>query len=126
MKQDILGDENIFARFEFPVLAYSKTQMRDLANTHGFRAILEQSWFCHQSRTGIPCGICNPCVYTIEEGMGYRLPQEALLRYHAPPLQNGLQSSVSVRETIAFKSETATTSRGRLTNMERYSFRLDF
>ncbi len=82
LKRNVLGDENIFARFKFPILEYSKLHMRDIARTHGFIGILEASWFCHQSTNRTPCGWCNPCRYTIEEGMRYRLPREALFRYH--------------------------------------------
>lgn len=81
VKTSVDSDERIFARFEFPILNYSKTHMRDLAKTHGFLTILEKSWFCHEPWGGMPCGMCNPCAYTIEEGMDYRLPRDALFRY---------------------------------------------
>lgn len=82
LKQSVTGDESIFARFEFPILEYSKMHMRDLARKHGFIELLEKSWFCHEPKNGMPCGMCNPCAYTVEEGMRYRLPREALFRYH--------------------------------------------
>lgn len=82
LNQRVTGDENIFARFEFPMLEYSKTHMRDIARKHGFIEILEKSWFCHHPMNGIPCGMCNPCAFTVEEGLRYRLPREALFRYH--------------------------------------------
>lgn len=78
----ITEDEAIFARFIFPILGFSKTQMRDIARMHGFIEILEKSWFCHSPMNAMPCGTCSPCIYTIKEGMRYRLPRESLLRYH--------------------------------------------
>lgn len=81
IKTTVDSDERIFSRFEFPILNYSKTHMRDLAKAHGFLTILEKSWFCHEPRGGMPCGMCNPCAYTVEEGMGYRLPRDARFRY---------------------------------------------
>jgi hypothetical protein len=81
LKSGVTGDESIFNRFEFPILDYSKTHMRELAQAHEFLSILEKSWFCHEPRKGLPCGTCNPCAYTIEEGMGYRLPRDARFRY---------------------------------------------
>jgi hypothetical protein len=105
LKHNIVGDEKIFAGFEFPVLEYSKIHMRNLAREHGFLAILEASWFCHQSTTGRPCGTCNPCRYTIEEGMRYRLPRAALFRYYAyrtmrPPYRLMKKSLSFVRKSL--------------------------
>ena len=92
LNRGITGDENIFARFRFPILAYSKTQMRDIARERGFLQILEKSWFCHRPINGIPCGTCSPCYYAIKEGMRYRLPRRSLLRYHAWRYRRALQS----------------------------------
>ena len=77
-----VGDWNIFTRFEFPVLGYTKAQMRDIAQKQGFLEILEKSWFCHQPINGKPCGMCNPCVIAVEQGMRYRLTRTALFRHY--------------------------------------------
>lgn len=82
LRPGVTGDEQLFARFEFPILECSKTQMRELASKHGFIEVLEKSWFCHQPKHGVPCGTCSPCIYTIKEGMAYRLPPESMVRYH--------------------------------------------
>ena len=73
---------DIFGRFEFPLLDYTKAQMRDIAKKQGFLEILEKSWFCHQPINRKPCGMCNPCVTAVETGMEYRLTSTALFRYH--------------------------------------------
>lgn len=82
VRRSITGDGKIFARFEFPIFEYSKSQMRDIARKHGFIEILEKSWFCHTPINGTPCGMCNPCVYAVKEGMQYRFPRKSLFRYH--------------------------------------------
>ena len=82
LKHGIAGDEEIFARFEFPVFEYSKIQMGDIAKKNGFIEILEKSWFCHEPINGKACGMCNPCVSTVAQGMRYRLTRVALFRYH--------------------------------------------
>ena len=83
LKQGTAGDGEIFVRFGFPVLEYSKIHMRDIARKHGFIEILEKSWFCHKPINEFPCGMCNPCIYTIEdEGMRYRFPRRSLFRFH--------------------------------------------
>ena len=74
-------DLRLFANFRFPLLTLSKTAMRQRAIEQGFIALLEKSWFCFTPRAGQPCGLCNPCRYSIEEGMGYRLPRASRLRY---------------------------------------------
>ena len=92
LSRGIIGDERIFARFKFPILGYSKTQMRDTAKEHGFIETLEKSWFCHRPMNGMSCGMCSPCVYTIKEGMRYRLPRESLIRYHMKRYRQVIQS----------------------------------
>ena len=102
LRRGVGGDGEIFAWFEFPVLEYSKTQMRDMARKHGFIEILEKTWFCHRPISGMPCGMCNPCIYTIEGGMGYRLPRESLFRFHTRRYRGAIQSPLlSVRKSLS-------------------------
>jgi len=55
--------------------------MKSIAEEKGYLYIMNKTWFCHSPIKNEPCGLCNPCRYTIEEGMEYRLPQNALRRY---------------------------------------------
>ncbi|WP_019627637.1 7-cyano-7-deazaguanine synthase [Thioalkalivibrio sp. AKL10] len=64
----------LFEPFRFPIMDLSKTDMIRIADEQGFRPIMEQTWFCHQPKTGKPCGRCAPCKYAIEQGMGWRIP----------------------------------------------------
>ncbi len=84
LKRDVAGDDGreVFGRFEFPTFEYAKAQMRDIAKEQGFLELLEQSWFCHEPINRRPCGMCNPCVIAVEEGMRYRLTRTALFRHH--------------------------------------------
>ncbi len=36
---------------------------------------------------GKPCGRCNPCRYTIREGMAERLPRDVVMRYRIEHLK---------------------------------------
>lgn len=81
------SDEAIFRFFDFPLLQISKTQMKAEAERHGFIEALEKSWFCYSPIDQAPCGLCNPCRYTIEEGMAYRLPEKALRRHRTRHLR---------------------------------------
>ena len=71
----------IFQNFSFPLLDYTKLQMKKEAEILGCQEILELSWFCHDPIKNKPCGICNPCKYTFEEGMGCRFTFKSKL-YH--------------------------------------------
>ncbi len=70
---------NVFENFKFPILEYTKVQMMEEIKEKGFYEIMLNTWFCHNPKNGKPCGMCNPCTYTIEEGMGFRL--EKLARF---------------------------------------------
>jgi len=71
----------IFKYFHFPILRMSKLEMGEAAKQHGFDDIMERTWFCHNPRKdGTPCGMCNPCVFTRNEGLGRRVPNPTLLQ----------------------------------------------
>jgi hypothetical protein len=74
-------DLRIFERFRFPVFDMTKRDMQRLARERGFAGVMELTWFCHlPTADGKPCGRCNPCRYTMEEGLGRRIPLEIKLR----------------------------------------------
>jgi hypothetical protein len=63
----------VFRHFHFPILQLTKTQMQDLSEKAGFASLMEMTWFCHKPTKGKPCGECNPCLYTAQEGLGRRI-----------------------------------------------------
>jgi len=74
-------DGLLLSRFRFPILDVSKIGMQQAAREAGFDDLLELTWFCHEpTRDGRPCGFCGPCTWTIEEGLGYRIPGDRRLR----------------------------------------------
>lgn len=72
----------LFKSFRFPLFDLTKRQMQSEARRAGFDELMKLTWFCHRPRRGQPCGTCNPCIYTIEEGLGERVPPSGRLRYH--------------------------------------------
>ena len=74
---DAVADLRIlFRHFVFPVFEMSKLEMADEAERRGWSELMDMTWFCHSPlRSGQPCGICHPCLYTVEEGLAYRLPR---------------------------------------------------
>jgi hypothetical protein len=77
------GDERyeLFKYFRFPLFDISKMDMRAEAVRNGFETLMNETWFCHRPRNGRPCGVCNPCIYTIEEGLADRVPLTGRIRY---------------------------------------------
>ena len=73
-------DLKILAAFRFPILMMAKTDMEASARTNDFADLMEMTWFCFRPVRGKPCGICNPCRYTINEGMGRRIPWQGHVR----------------------------------------------
>jgi hypothetical protein len=71
----------IFKYFRFPVLDMTKLEMEDDAKIWHDEDIMEMTWFCHQPFFGKSCGSCNPCMYTIDEGLSRRFSKVALIRY---------------------------------------------
>lgn len=78
----------LYGRFVFPLLDVSKPAMRRTARVEGFEEIMGLTWFCHEPVRGEPCGRCAPCQYTIDEGLGDRLPRSAHLRHRMLPLHS--------------------------------------
>jgi len=82
----------VFRRFRFPVFGMKKPDMSVAARRAGFHDLLERTVFCHRPRAdGTACGVCNPCVCAMQEGMSWRLPLLSRLRYHlsAPRRRRG-------------------------------------
>jgi hypothetical protein len=76
-------DLRLFERFRFPVFDKTKRDMQRLARRHGFAELMELTWFCHvPTSDGRPCGRCNPCRYTMAEGLARRIPFKTRLRNH--------------------------------------------
>lgn len=66
----------LFGAFRFPLFEWSKLEMARVADHHGWTDLMAMTWFCHRpTKDHQPCGCCNPCLYTIEEGLGWRIPR---------------------------------------------------
>ncbi|SFC98434.1 hypothetical protein SAMN02910398_03706 [Butyrivibrio sp. YAB3001] len=72
----------VFGRLALSVSGLSKIDEMNIAQEKGWSSIMAKTWFCHSPINGKPCGFCNPCKDAINEGMEWRLPKQALWRYH--------------------------------------------
>ena len=89
--------KTIFKYFSLPLVDTTRQDMQGVIEKENWLHIMEQTWFCHHPmyhpfKKGIPCGICNPCRVTIEEGYGHRVP--LLLRYSGKYLKKIYNSSL--------------------------------
>lgn len=77
-------DENIkllYERFSFPLFDTTKIEMLEKSKKYGLQEVMEMTWFCHKPlKNGQPCGICNPCIYTKDEGLGRRVPNPPIYK----------------------------------------------
>lgn len=71
---DVSDPLELFRAFRFPILNLTKLEMERRADEAGFGDVMELTWFCHSPKGGQPCGSCLPCQFTIEEGLGRRIP----------------------------------------------------
>ncbi len=80
------SDLRLFQQFRFPIFSCTKVEMQRVAREHGFADLMEMTWFCYSpTRRMEPCGRCNPCRYTAEEGLSRRiLPRNAAARAVRP------------------------------------------
>jgi 7-cyano-7-deazaguanine synthase len=83
----------LFENYHLPLVHWTKVQMKEYYLQNGYADIMNQTWFCHHPRKGQPCGTCNPCIYTIEEGLKERFSKSALLRYHVKKFADSVRRS---------------------------------
>lgn len=71
----------LFGNYHLPLVYLTKLDMKQYYIQNGYEDVMEKTWFCHKPIKGKPCGKCNPCIYTIEEGLEERFTKRALTRY---------------------------------------------
>ncbi len=67
------GEETLFRHFTFPLLDYTKRDMKEEAVRRGWMRIMKCTWFCYNPTVGMPCGVCQPCKIARAEGLGDRV-----------------------------------------------------
>ncbi|MCG5494756.1 hypothetical protein [Ectothiorhodospira variabilis] len=67
--------------FTFPILEVSKVDMLHAARRDGYEDLMNLTWFCQiPTPSKTPCGFCNPCEWTVDEGLKYRVPLDRRIR----------------------------------------------
>lgn len=72
----------LFGDYHLPLITWTKLEMKKYYLDNGYKDVMNLTWFCYNPINGKPCGTCNPCMYTIEEGMEERFSNYAIFRYH--------------------------------------------
>lgn len=84
----------LFGNYNFPLADYTKLQMKNYYLEYGYKEIMDLTWFCFSPINGKPCGKCNPCIYTIEEGLKERFTRMALLRYYVTKAKRAIKGKI--------------------------------
>lgn len=84
----------LFRNYHLPLAMITKIQMREWYRTHHYEDVMNLTWFCYSPINGEPCGKCNPCTYTIEEGLTERFTRGGLRRYHIKKGIRGIKNLV--------------------------------
>ena len=93
----------LFGNQHFPLADYTKLQMKAEYSAMGLSDVIDKTWFCFTPIDGKPCGCCNPCKYTIEEGMTERFTKKALNRYKKALNRYKRRNTLLFRKLIAFR-----------------------
>ena len=73
----------LFRYFRFPIFNWTKLEIQSFCKNDSLNQFMDLTWFCHKPKgNSKPCGVCNPCTYTIEEGLGRRIPFSSRMSYH--------------------------------------------
>jgi len=72
---------SLFEHFHFPLASMTKLELKKKYIDWGYEDIMNLTWFCYSPIDGEPCGQCNPCKYTIKDGLKERFSKKALRRY---------------------------------------------
>lgn len=94
------AEHALFHHFGFPLFQIDKRAMEREAEAAGWHRLMDMTWFCHRPVNGKPCGACAPCVYTIEEGLAWRVPRSRRMltffyRKLALPLKPPLRAALA-------------------------------
>lgn len=93
----------VFGNYHYPILFYSKLEMKKEAEEMGLIDIMNKTWFCHKPIDNQPCGRCTPCMGTIKKGLEYRLSKAALERYRRQKVINAIRSTYVFRSLKKLK-----------------------
>lgn len=94
----------IYGWFTFPAYNFTKADKYEYSINYGFDDVIRLTWFCHMpTKTGKPCGKCHPCRAAYREGLKWRLPFSAKLRYHTWPFLRRVTKLMGLYNLVRWK-----------------------
>lgn len=74
----------IYSNIDLPTSLWGMTKLEEVEKlrTMGHGDTVKHTWFCHSPAFGHPCGHCNPCRDSINEGLAFRVPLSGRLLYY--------------------------------------------
>ena len=74
----------IYSHIDFPCSLWEMTKKEEVVRLieMGHRNTIRHTWFCHFPIWGMPCGHCNPCRDSINEGLSFRVPLLGKILYY--------------------------------------------
>lgn len=78
--------QNLFGNLNFSLFDRTKLQMENISKEYGFDEIMKITWFCLAPTIfSNPCGKCGSCRTVYNEGIRWRIPFTAKIRYFIWP-----------------------------------------
>ena len=74
----------IYSNIDLPSTLWGMTKVDEVNKLKemGHEATVRHTWFCHFPVWGMPCGHCNPCRDSINEGLSFRVPKLGYYLYY--------------------------------------------
>lgn len=74
----------IYSHIDLPNSLWNMTKKEEVERLTkiGHRDTIKHTWFCHFPVWGMPCGHCNPCRDSINEGLSFRVPLLGRILYY--------------------------------------------
>ena len=74
----------IYSHIDLPSTLWCMTKVEEIEKLKqmGHKETIKYTWFCHFPVWGKPCGHCNPCRDSINEGLAFRVPILGYLLYY--------------------------------------------
>lgn len=74
----------IYSNIDFPTSLWGLTKTEEVKRLAelGHSETVKHTWFCHFPVWGMPCGHCNPCCDSINEGLAFRVPKIGKVLYY--------------------------------------------
>lgn len=88
----------VFSHVDLPSSLWGMTKLEEVNKLSeiGHENTVKHTWFCHFPVWGMPCGHCNPCRDSINEGLSFRVPKLGYYLYYIYKPINAITSLLHI------------------------------